>query len=51
MRRRRQRAGSWFMVHGAFKAFGGIWGRLRKIPLRKVHFHGVVLFAIADIDV
>lgn len=51
MRRRWQLTGSWFMVHGAYKAFGGHSGRLRKIPLRKVHFHGVVTFAIAAIDV
>lgn len=28
----------------------GHLGRLRKIPLRRVHFQGVAIFAIAAID-
>jgi hypothetical protein len=42
----------WLMVDG-LRCMQGVRGhsdRLRKIPLRKVHFHGVVLFAIAAID-
>jgi hypothetical protein len=41
------------MVYGSWCIQGvrGHPGRLRKIPLRKVHFHGVVIFAIAAIDV
>ena len=41
------------MVYGSrcIQGVRGHSGRLRKIPLRKVHFHGVVTFAIAAIDV
>jgi hypothetical protein len=43
----------WVMVYGSWCIQGvrGHSDRLRKIPLRKVHFHGVVIFAIAAIDV
>ena len=43
----------WLMDYGS-RCIQGVWGhsgRLRKIPLRKVHFHGVVTFATAAIDV
>lgn len=51
MRRRWQQ--DWLTVDGS-RCIQGVRGhsdRLRKIPLRKVHFHGVVMFAIAATDV
>lgn len=40
MRRRWQLAGSWFMVHGAYKAFGGI-----RIVCARYHFAKCIFMA------